>query len=233
MLRVSIAGIPFGINNRYGYVERIMQDYLTADSPLFVLEATDAEIAAEREGFEGFPDEYLESTVIHRQLAERLPEYDALVFHGAVIAVDGLAYAFTAPSGTGKTTHTRLWIERLGGRAKYLNGDKPIIRFNGDTPYAYGTPWRGKERYGENISLPLAGIALVGRAESNSAASVSADDMSSALVSQIYLPRGGAAALRTLSLLDRLLGSVKLIELKCNMNTDAVDASAAAFGVIL
>lgn len=233
MLRVKIAGIPFGINNRYSYLERMMRDYLTCDEPLFVLEATDAEIEAERLLCGGFPAEYLESTVIHRQLAERLPEYDALVFHGAVIAVDGSAYAFTAPSGTGKTTHTRLWIERMGGRATYLNGDKPIIRLDGDIAYAHGTPWKGKEGYGENLSLPLRAIVRLGRGEQNVAVAVPADDISETLVSQIYLPRGRAGVIRTLSLIDRLLGAVTAVDLHCNMNSDAVDAAAAALGVSL
>lgn len=233
MLTISVAGIAVGIENRYKHIERIARDYLTDGQPLFTVSATDREIEDERRRSETeLHDGYLESTVIHRRIAERLYEYDALLFHGAVIELDGRAYAFTAPSGTGKTTHTRLWLEHFGPRARYINGDKPIIRFKDGVPYAYGTPWLGKEGYGENAAAPLAGIVYVKRGESNSARELGFDEISDLLVSQIYLPRAPLAAMRTLSLINKLSSGVKLIELKCNMEKDAPVVSARALGVI-
>ena len=233
MLLLSIADITVGVENRYKHIERISRDY-TVDSgaPLFTVSASDEDIARERGNLdEDFHDAFLESTVIHRKIADQLWRYDAFLFHGAVLAVDGGAYAFTAPSGTGKTTHTRLWLELLGERAEYLNGDKPIIRFIDGVPYAYGTPWLGKEGYGSNISAPLLGIARLARGKENSARGVSFDDISSILLSQIYIPRAPMAAARTLALVGRLSEGVKLIELECNMEKDAAVTSAAAFGI--
>ena len=232
MLTVSIAGIPVGVDNRYKHIERISRDYLCDKEPAFTVRATDGEIERERVASgEGLHDGYLESTVIHRLIAEQLWRFDAFVFHGSVLSVDGLGYAFTARSGTGKTTHTRLWCEYFGDRAHYVNGDKPAIRFIDGKPYAYGTPWRGKEGYGENISVPLSGIAYLGRGEENSAEAVSFDDVSSILLSQIYIPRSPLAAARTLALAGRLASGVKHIALRCNMDKDAPLAPARAFGV--
>lgn len=232
MLTVSIAGIPVGIEHRYKHIERISRDYLTDAEPVFTVRATDAEIEAERQasGTE-LHDGYLESTVIHRLIAERLWQADAFVLHGAVLAIDGEAYAFTARSGTGKTTHTRLWCERFGERVRYVNGDKPVVRFIDGRPYVYGTPWRGKEGYGENISVPLRGIAYLRRAAENSACEISFDDISAVLLSQVYMPKNALAAARTLALVGRLYSGVKHVLLKCNMEKDAPSTAARAFGI--
>ena len=94
--------------------------------------------------------------------AARLIDFDVLLFHGSVVAVDGQAFLFTAKSGTGKTTHTRLWLKQIPG-CHVLNGDKPLLLFRNDGIYACGTPWQGKENYGTNEILPLKSICLFNR----------------------------------------------------------------------
>ena len=96
-----------------------------------------------------------------------MPDFDAFLLHAAVIEVDGLAYAFAAPSGTGKTTHIALWKKFFGDRANIINGDKPIIRFENGTPYIYGTPWCGKEGYNINTKAPLAALCFIERSPEN------------------------------------------------------------------
>ena len=232
MLTIKVAGIPVGIDNRFRHVEWLAKDYLTDEPPHFTVSATPEELVREQSFTEEkFSDGYLESTVVHRKIAERLGEYDAFVFHGAVLAVDGLAYAFTARSGVGKTTHTRLWLEHFGDRAYYVNGDKPIIRFIDGKPYAFGTPWRGKESYGTNTSAPLVGIAFVERGEVNRAEPADPDVYSTNLLSQMYIPRTGAAAVKVLSMCARLVESVKLVRLECNMDPDAPIPPAREFGI--
>ena len=231
-MTIRIAGLNVGISNSFKHIEWLVRDYLTDGSPDFTVSATREEIEEERLHSEpGFSDGYLESTVIYRKIAERLPEYDAFVFHGAVISVDGRAYAFTARSGVGKTTHTRLFINALDGRADYINGDKPIIRFKDGVPYACGTPWMGKEGYGRNVDMPLLGIALLGRGEENFAEAVAPDEAASTLLSQMYVPKTGGGASRLLLLLGRLISSVRIIRVRCNMNPDAPIVSARAFGI--
>ncbi len=232
MITVELAGISVGIDNRFKYVEHLVRDYVTDKAPEFTVSASDEEIERERtQSGPQFPDGYLESIVVYRAIAERLPAYDAFVFHGAVLSLDGLGYAFTARSGVGKTTHTRLWLRHFADRCHYVNGDKPIIRFIDGTPYAFGTPWMGKENYGTNERVPLVGIAFLERGITNSAYPIDADTVSSKLLSQMYVPRNRLMAVRLLSLCDRILDTVKLVELKCNMEPDAPTVSAAAFGI--
>ena len=100
----------------------------------------------EDEGQSGFAPEYLETLALLRKVAEVLPEKDGFLMHGAVIQWKDKAYMFTAPSGTGKTTHIRLWRKYLGQGVSIINGDKPFIRIVDDCVRIYGTPWAGKEQ---------------------------------------------------------------------------------------
>ena len=229
MLKIKLAGIPIGINNRYEYVQSLCRDYLTDEEPDFTVDATDSDIAKENEMTGGeFSPGYLESTVIFRNIAEQLPGYGAVVFHGAVLAKGGKAYAFTAKSGVGKTTHTRLWISEFGDSVHYINGDKPIIRLIDGIPYAFGTPWRGKEGYGINDSAPLAAIALLERAEHNSADIIDPDSGTVRLLKQIYIPKDGRSAALTMRVADGIIRSTRLVELKCNTHGEAAWVAAKA-----
>ena len=97
----------------------------------------------------------------------KLLERDAFVMHAAVIAVGDKAYAFTAKSGTGKSTHICLWRKLLGEQVYVVNGDKPALRYIDGKLYAYGTPWCGKDGININMKVPLAGICFLRRGEEN------------------------------------------------------------------
>ena len=226
MFYIKIASLTFKIENRYGFVRHICEDYTVApvSCPDVDIVITDADIEREPqpEGATLAPY-FLESTAVYRKIAERLPAHDAFVMHGSVIAVDGVAYIFTAKSGVGKTTHTRLWLEKFGERAHVLNGDKPVIRFIDGIPYACGTPWRGKENYGINEMLPLRGIVFFGRGIENKAYPIDAEKAFFALSTQIYRSHDRENTLATLAMTDRLLSSVRLIGAECNMEREAAD----------
>ena len=229
MITVKIAELAIGIDNRYEYVKTLASDYLTDETPLFTVVATDAELEEERARTEiEFSNGYLESIVVYRKIAEILPKYDAFVFHGAILNYNGEAYAFTARSGVGKTTHTRLWLQEFSGDVHYLNGDKPIIRIIDGKPYAAGTPWRGKENYGVNEMAPLKGIALLDRGEKNTAQQIDTAVAVLRLVSQIYLPTEREAVHLTMRLADKIIRSVRFIELKCNMDREAAHIARKA-----
>ncbi len=232
MIKIKIADIVVEIDNKYEHIEWLARDFLTDDAPDFSVAATDEEIERERgDSCEEYSNGYLESIVIYRHIAEKLPLYDAVVFHAATISLDGVAYAFTAPSGTGKTTHTRLWLSYFGERAEYINGDKPILRFINGAPIIFGTPWRGKESYGGNKSAPLGGIVFLSRGEENIARELSPDDAIGALISQLYIPKCRETAPRALMLCNRILEKVKLVSLKCNMDKSAPKVPAHVLGV--
>ena len=168
---IRLANRYIEINNLYHFIEDYCNDYMIKDTqklpiPDFCINVVREDIDFERtksaaeDRKEGIPirhftDEYLETLAVYRKIAEQMLSYDTILFHGSVIAVDGFGYLFTAKSGTGKSTHTRLWRETFGDRAVMVNDDKPLLRITKDGVIAYGTPWDGKHRLSTNTSVPI------------------------------------------------------------------------------
>lgn len=207
-------------------------DYLIDGQAKFSIDISPADITYERtksareDALQGIPtrrfsDEYLETLAVYRKIAERMPDYDTFLFHGSVIAVDGVGYLFTAKSGTGKSTHTRLWRELFGPRAVMVNDDKPLLKITDSGVIAYGTPWDGKHHLSNNISVPLRAVCILERGETNHIEPITKRDAFAMLMQQSYRPAAPAAMAKTMSLVDRLGSSVSLYKLHCNMDPEA------------
>ncbi len=232
MVTIKIAGINVGVDFRYPYTGCMMCEYVTSESPDFTVFATDEEIDAEIKLIEDaqLTRDMVENVVLHRKIANKITEYDAAVFHGSVIEDDSKAYIFTARSGVGKTTHSRIWLAEFGDSVRILNGDKPILRIIDGVVYACGTPWKGKENYGVNAMRPLSGIAFLSRSEENRARTVEPEAAVTRFVSQMYLNREDPKSLlATIRLADKMLSSVPIIEIECNMEREAAHVARTAF----
>lgn len=139
----------------------------------------------------------------------------------SVIAVDGAGYLFTAKSGTGKSTHTRLWRDYFGDRAIMVNDDKPLLHIVDSGVIAYGTPYNGKHRLGNNISVPLKAICILTRSAENHIEPITGNQAYTILLQQVYRPADMLKIEKALELVDRLADRVKLYRLGCNMNISA------------
>ena len=168
-----------------------------------------------------FKDEYLETLAVYRKICDQMPERDTFLFHCSAIAVDGKAYLFTAPSGTGKSTHARLWREVFGDRAVMINDDKPLLRVTSDSLLVYGTPWDGKHRLSTNTVAPVAGICLLERGEENCVERIAKEDAFPRLLQQTYRPQSPVELMKTMELLDAVASNVPLCRLRCNMEPEA------------
>ena len=168
-----------------------------------------------------FKDEYLETLAVYRKICDQMPERDTFLFHCSAIAVDGKAYLFTAPSGTGKSTHARLWREVFGDRAVMINDDKPLLRVTSDSLLVYGTPWDGKHRLSTNTVAPVAGICLLERGEKNDVKQIAKEEAFPRLLQQTYRPQSPVALMKTMELLDAVASNVPLYRLRCNMESEA------------
>lgn len=90
-----------------------------------------------------------------------------VLFHAAVVSREGRGYMFLGKSGTGKSTHARLWLQHIGGTA-LVNDDNPVVRLADDgTATVYGSPWSGKTPCYRNVSYPLGAIVLLSQAPYN------------------------------------------------------------------
>ena len=223
MIGIRIADINVALQNRYGYTEALCREYAHPFSaPDLVVSVTDEDIAEEIKNADiPINAEYAESVCLHREIAERLWAYDAFLLHSALIECDGVGYAFAARSGVGKSTHIRLWKKNFGDRVRIVNGDKPIVRLSELGVFAYGTPWNGKERYGENRCCPLRALCFIERGAQNTIVPISTDEAVARIFPQIYLPKNADGAAATLDLLDSFVSKVAFFRLACNMEDEA------------
>ena len=89
------------------------------------------------------------------------------LFHAAVIGYEGRGYLFLGKSGTGKSTHARLWLKNIPG-SELVNDDNPVVRvFPDGSARVYGSPWSGKTPCYRNMSLPLGGFVQLAQAPYN------------------------------------------------------------------
>lgn len=158
----------------------------------------------------------------------RLLDYSGMRLHSSAVVVDDRAYLFSADSGTGKSTHTRIWLDVFGDRAYILNDDKPAIRREADGWYAYGTPWSGKNDISANTRVPIAGIAMIERAEENEIFPFVGKEAIREVLAQLNNVRSTEKRIKQLDLLDRLLQEVPIWKLRCNMEDEAAIVSYEA-----
>lgn len=153
---------------------------------------------------------------------KELLKFDGFMLHSSAVVVDGRAYLFSAPSGTGKSTHTSLWLKAFGERAYILNDDKPALRFfeSGEV-IAYGTPWSGKSDLNVNIGVPVQGICVLERAQDNFIIPISDGDAAFSILNQTIRPTEESAMMQLLDYVDRLVSSVPVWRMGCNISVEA------------
>lgn len=222
MFCIKIAGVPIGIENQYLYVERQCEGYKTdLESPAFTVSVSEKEILEERGEDSRFSIGYCESLCLFRKLCWRLASYGAFLMHSSAVAVDGRAYVFAAPSGVGKTTHTKLWVEKFGERAQVVNGDKPVFRFIDNTLYACGTPWKGKECLGSNIMCPVQAVCFLEQSRENRIRPLSHEEITERIFHQILIPKGEEDFNYFWPLLEKLITETDFYLLQCNREPEA------------
>ncbi len=222
-----IADVNIKFETKSKYINHKLKPYMISD------EKYDCEITISKEDIikeQNLTEEsninLLESTALLRHICNIvLKNYNGMFLHCAVLKYNGKAYIFTAPSGTGKTTHIRLWLKYLGDRVEVINGDKPILRKIDDEIIAYGTPWNGKEDYGNNINAPLGGIFLLHRAEKNSIERATTKESFTFLFSQTLKPNEKADMIKLFDLLEYVIKNIPVYNLNCNMEKQAMETA--------
>lgn len=156
-------------------------------------------------------------------------KYDGMLLHASAVVMDGYAYMFTAPCGTGKSTHTTMWREAFGyDRVLMLNDDKPALRLENGQWFAYGTPWSGKTDQNLNMRVPVGGICVLTRGQTNEITPYTGVQAAFSLLEQTARPGIPEARGRLLELLDSILAKVPVWKLQCTPTTDAARVSQKA-----
>ena len=232
--RMKIAGQAGAVTPLFESTAQYFRAYLTEETSDFavavrpedlIFEQAELDEEARLEGFRRrqFTDPFLERAAIQRAFADRLLSFDTVLLHGSCVAVDGTAFLFTARSGTGKSTHTRLWREVFGSRAVMVNDDKPFLQLRPEGVFACGSPWSGKHGLDSNVTLPLGGICILQRGAENRISPMEAEDALPMLLHQSYLPSDYAR-----QLVHTLAERVPIWQMACNKDPQAAEVAFAA-----
>ncbi len=144
---------------------------------------------------------------------------DGILFHSSIINYNGIGIAFTAKSGTGKSTQRRLWEKYTN--AICINDDKNIITINENKVIAWPSPWSGKHHKDNNIPTELKYIIFINQAKENKLEEISPIKAFKLLLHQIGLPYFDAKKSWNMGV-DRLL-NLKLYSLGCTISEEAVN----------
>ncbi len=239
LFTIEIAGSSIAVAPMFASTREYCKRYLTEKPANFRIVVTHDDLNFEQEQLEKeareqsirprkFPEPFLERATILRKTAEYLLHQGTILMHGSTVAVDGAAYLFTAPCGTGKSTHTRLWREFLGNQAVMVNDDKAFISFDDGTVFACGSPWSGKHGLDTNLRLPLKGICILSRSAENMICRANWDEALVALRQQLLAYTDILARDRANSILENLAKQAPIWNLRCNMSMDAALVSYSA-----
>ncbi len=149
-----------------------------------------------------------------------LLRHNGMMLHSSCVEKDGFAYLFSARSGTGKSTHTHLWLKNLEG-TRIINDDKPALIYDNGKWYACGTPFSGKTDENIDVKIPVRAITFLHRSEENTVKKIPPFQAVSLLIEQTIKPADRSLAENMLELADLLLREVPVFSLGCNLQDDA------------
>lgn len=236
---MQIAGLVTCVQPLFASTREYCRPYLTEKPAEFFISVSETDLIyeqemAEKEAVEEglrirkFTGPFLERATIQRKIARELLNQDTVLVHGSTVGVDGGAYLFAAPCGTGKSTHTRFWREWFGSRAVMVNDDKSFLQIRPSGVYACGSPWSGKHGLGTNTCLPLKGICFLRRGEENVIAPGKPEVCLAELRHQSFLPEDPQGREKALALVDSLSRRVPLWEMACTKDPEAALVSYKA-----
>ena len=236
MFTVQLAGVNIFINTIYSKTETVFVDFITNEQYDYCIDVTAQRINAERHLLHNaypqkeFKDYEIEINALYRDIPKILIKENVILLHGVLICIEQRGYIFTAPSGTGKSTHVGLCKKVFGDKVKIINGDKPLLKLSEKGVFAYGSPWKGKEKIGSNESVKLSGICYLQRGNQNSIEQVEFNAKSLTWLLEQSQIKG-----LEYSITDRLrwfksaAKYVTLYNLKCNISDES--AKVAYYGM--
>ena len=181
-----------------------------------------------RNNWPSLSEDMIEYLSTERDFYNKLLDFNGMRLHSSAIVVENKAYLFSASSGMGKSTHTKLWLDIFGKDAQILNDDKPAIRNENGIWFAYGTPWSGKYNISINKKVPIAGIAMIERGINNEIFLFSGKKAFEEVYKQVNRPKPTSARIKLMDLLVKLFDEVPVWKLKCNMEREAAIVSYEA-----
>ncbi len=227
--RYEICGLQTDCDFRYNTMINRAEKYLSSENARKPADITipyreDALEALKKDSPHLSLDE-CEVIVTTSRFYRSLLRFQGFMLHSSAVVVDNKAYLFSAPSGTGKSTHTRQWLKLFGSRACILNDDKPAICIRGEEILACGTPWSGKSDQNVNLSVPLQGICVLTRSAENHIEPLEQAAAIYSIMNQTLRPGDAEGYDILLGLIDRVITKIPLWKMGCNISTQAAQTA--------
>lgn len=147
--------------------------------------------------------------------------HNGFVIHASAIKFNGRGILFSAPSGTGKSTHARLWKDYLG--AGILNDDCPCVRIFNEDNYIYGTPWSGSSEEFINDSTSLSAIVILEQSKENFIRRLNNNEAVLKLIPRCFLPFYDRNTMNlAIGNIERVISKTPVYLLKCRPDMEAV-----------
>ncbi len=223
MEKFLIAGLKTEYNVLYDRLKEHSEPY-KADFPDgeadIRIELAEEDYIKRQEKNPRIPLDIIEYITVGAIFNRELMNYNGIMLHSSCVEKDGFAYLFSADCGTGKSTHTHLWLKNLSG-TRIINDDKPALRLEDGVWYAHGTPFSGKHNESTNTKVPVRAIVFIERAEKNEVSRLATEEAIKLMFKQLLSARDREIGFKLLENVDLLLTKVPVFLLKCNMDDEA------------
>lgn len=226
----EIVGLVTDLDCKYPRTIEQAKAYKTEASkePDITIHLSDEYYKGFSENYPEIDEETREYICTGAEFYNALMSFGGFFLHSSAVMIDGKAYLFSAPSGTGKSTHTSLWLEKFGDRAKILNDDKPAIRIINDEIRVFGTPWSGKADSSVNTDVALAGICFLERDTTNHIEEISKAEGIAKVMNQTIRPSDRAQMSQLLDTLDIVISRTPIYKMGCNISLEAAEVAYEA-----
>lgn len=227
-MKYKIAELVVEFEPKYNMLKSRAEKYKVDDNEktVYRYHITKEQVELEKKEDKRNTDETAEYMLIGNAFYKSLLKYNGCLLHSSAVVVDNEAYLFSAPCGTGKSTHTGLWMKYLKDKNPYiLNDDKPAIRIMEDGIYAYGTPFSGKYDISENKKVRLKGICFLEQSKINHIRKLEPNEIVHLFFQETFRNLEEDYLLKFFDILDIIIKEIPIYKLYCDMSEEAVQLS--------
>lgn len=221
----EIAGLKVEMQPEFDRLKRQSEAYKSSGEPVLCINAD----FKSRDNYTRFnrTDEDLEYIFSSAAFCREIIEHGRFFLHASAVVLNGEAYLFSAPSGTGKSTHTALWLEKFKG-SYILNDDKPVLLPQKDGVTVCGTPFSGKTNLQINRAVPLRAICFLNRGNENSIKPIAGDRAIALMLNNTYRPKSGRNMNFLLDMIGQVAEKTAIFEMNCKNEPAAAEMSYRA-----
>lgn len=218
----QIAGLKVEMKPKFDRLKRQSESYASSGTPdMKVQPDSQDETKAVMSSFSEEEREYICNSAA---FCRGIIEHGRFFLHASAVVVEGQAYLFSAPSGTGKSTHTALW-RKLYPESYILNDDKPVIWADKEGITAWGTPFAGKTDLQVNRGVPLKAICFLKQSRENLIRPVARTEALAMVLSNTWRPGNNRSMERLLGMIELLVTEIPVYEMLCTGEPEAAKLS--------